>query len=81
MASAERGLMGNYLFIIAMECPCHTSFEHFTVASTELYWAEGISCLALLNDCYFLKCPKNVEPDLELYLSVIEIQEIKIRQK
>lgn len=84
MASVERGLMGNHLFTIAMEFPCHTSFELCSsVASTELYWSERILCLVLLNDCYFKKCPKNVESNLKrlIYFSIIEIQEIKIRPK
>lgn len=72
--------MGNHVSMRAMEFLCSTSFERRTVASSEMYWLGRILCLVLLND-YFLKCPKNVELDLEQYLSVTEIFFFLKRQK
>lgn len=59
-----------------MEFLCHILFEHWSVASNEVYWVERILCPVLWSE-YFFKGPENVESNLELYLSVIEIQEKK----
>lgn len=57
--------------MIAMGSLCSSSFECWPVASSEMYWVERILRLGLSTN-YFLKCPKNVESNLELYLGIIE---------
>lgn len=69
--------MGNHLFSVAMEFLCHASLERWTAAASEVDWVERILGQVLLNDDFLFKCPKNVESNLELYLSVIQIQEKK----